>query len=180
MTQTQRNAAIDALSDILLARAASRHRGGGGGGGGGLGGTIKIDPRLNKPEPTGGGGSKTQVNDPQGILNQRNKTPVAMPDAPTNTPTDQSDPGTPQPEKGSDPGQGPGPGGGDIGDPGQPGGPEQEGSTTAKTKQTDQGALSADYRNAWNNIITRFDRDEISKDQLLELITRIQNGELEI
>lgn len=88
MTQTQRNAAIDALSDILLARAASRHKGGGGGGGGGLGGTIKIDPRLNKPEPTGGGGSKTQVNDPQGILNQRNKTPVAMPDAPTKTPGD--------------------------------------------------------------------------------------------
>lgn len=89
MTQTQRNAAIDALSDILLARAASRHGGGGGGGGGGLGGTIKIDPRLNKPQPTGGGGGGgTKVNDPQGVLNQCNKTPVAMPDAPTNTPSD--------------------------------------------------------------------------------------------
>ncbi len=87
MTQIQRNAAIDALSDILLARAASRSKGGGNGGGG-VPGTIKVDPRLNKPEPAGGGGGKTQVNDPQGILSQRNKTPVAMPDAPTNTPND--------------------------------------------------------------------------------------------
>lgn len=86
MTQIQRNAAIDALSDILLARAASRHKGGSGGMSG-MSGTIKVDPRLNKPEPTGGGG-KMPVNDPQGILNQRNKTTVAMPDVPTNTASD--------------------------------------------------------------------------------------------
>ena len=211
-TKDQRQAAIDALMDLIHGRNDL----GGGGGMPPIQGdvTIPIDPRLNKPQSLTGDMSNMNINDPDGVLNKIKPTFIdnQMPQNQQSSGNgNQQQNGSQQdPGQSGDSGQQGGSQGagdqqdGDQGDGGQNGNSQgnqqgqgnqqngQSGNGNGQDKngqnqqgQNNQGSGNGnnnkpaeDYIEAWNDIMTRFDRDEIDKAELVDLMNRIKSGEI--
>lgn len=231
LTKDQRQAAIDALMDLIHGRNDL-----GGDGMPPLQGdaTINIDPRLNKPQSLTGDMSDMNINDPDDVLGKMQPTFIdnQMPQKQQSGDGN----GNSQQQKGSKQDQGQSGDndqqGGDQGDQGNggqndnsqgqngngqsdqqgqgdqqngqsgsgsgDGNDQQQGSQSGQSEngnsqqqngqnQQDQkskgnGSCSSkqagDYVDAWNDIMTRFDRDEIEKAELIDLMNRIKSGEI--
>lgn len=228
-TKDQRQAAIDALMDLIHGRNDL-----GGDGMPPLQGdaTIPIDPRLNKPQSLMGDVSDMNINDPDNVLDKLKPTFIDN-QMPQNQQSGNGN-GNSQQQKGSKQDQGQsgdtGQQGGDQGDQGDGGqndngqgqngngqsnqqgqGDQQNGqSGSGNGNDQQQGSQSGqsgsgnsqqqngqnkddqngkgngscsskqagDYVDAWNDIMARFDRDEIDKAELIDLMNRIKSGEI--
>ena len=194
MTAEERQATRDALEAIIMSR-----KGGGGGGGlpPGFDPKIPIDPELDLPTPKFPGDDDVDIDDPDGILDkirQRQKNKPAQPTGGNQGPQGkpgqgEKDPGT-QGKPGQEGEDGEGPGGKpgqDQGGKGQGGKPGQDGQDNpgGQGGQGGQGKskgneIDPDFKSAWNEIMARYDKDEISDDELEELISQIKSGKIDV
>lgn len=204
-TKDQRQAAIDALMDLIQGRNDL-----GGGGMPPLQGdaAIPIDPRLNKPQSLMGDMSNMNINDPDDILSKMKPTFIdnQMPQSQqgsgngnqqqNNSQQGQNQQGQQSGDQGdggqNNNGQGQngngqsnqqGQGNQQNGQSGSGNGQDQNGQN--QQGQNGQGAGAGntnkpadDYVDAWNDIMTRFDRDEVDKAELIDLMNRIKSGEI--
>lgn len=181
MTEKQQ-AMQDAIAAIIQARQ-------GGGGGRPLPpGEIDmpVDPNLIKLPGQDQLPPGVKIDDPQGLLKQKSK----------EQPQQLQDPKQPKGPEGPDEPQGPtdgdGPEGSQGGPEGPTGGDDPEGSQGPKGEQGGQGGeddpedelkggehgsdhgFSDDFAYAWNEMIDRYDKDEISDDEINLLIQKIK------
>lgn len=191
----KRQAALDAVQDILKARLASAMGQAGMPGGMGQGGEIDmdIDPELNTPEansPQGGG--NVEINDPDNVLKQKkdnqkqsggNQQQKSQQSSSSKQDSGQSSNG------GSSSGDS-----AEDGEDGEDGNDQQDGKSSKGSKgdkqdKEDKGSSSGDddgkpdqlkksdeYVKDWNDAIDKFDNDETSNEELEKQIKDKNNS----
>jgi len=202
MTKDERQAAIDALNKIIQARQTSNE-----GPMPGLPPIppgkqkidIDIDPELTEIAPNNQSDSgdmpNIKINDPDNVLkNQKqqsvktdNKNNQNQQQNPDNNEGAQGEQGDQQgskndsdndkEENGAGSGSGSNKDDEDSKDSDGSGEDSDDEDKTSKGKDDDK-KHTEDYRTAWNEIMDRFDKDEISEADLANLINQIKNGDI--
>lgn len=200
MTNEERQAAKDALTAILQARAIARLGQSIGPGGmptppPGTEIDIDIDPNLLDPEVDmpEGDDSGIQINDPDNVLKDKEQNQKQSGRSKSGKGSSKSDGGNSNPgnpggssdsgsgssDSGEDTSDKQGDKGGSKSDKGDKGNNDDKGDQGDKGQGDKQEDTGADYAAAWNEIIDRYDNDEITEAELQRLINEISRGNID-